>query len=122
MRGSAEAVLVLVLLALSGLLYAQTRLDYSQVARAPEFGSGLMTTQRVPSGPQRVQLVDLSSMREYVVPTGEPQIVPGPCRIGTGAHMASNTAVKTPTSLYLCIPDGTGQGFRWARVQISTAW
>lgn len=109
------------LIAVAGILLGQ--IDYNrQITNAPEFRGGFMTSQTMPNGRVTVSVFDAGWLREYVYPTTEPAIKPGPCRIGTGNVLASNAVVKTPTAIYVCAPDGTGGGFRWAKLQSATNW
>jgi hypothetical protein len=75
------------------------------------FGIGLVA---VDPGTGTVQVsVDTSQILYRVTPpTG-----PGPCPGGTGAISGSVDGYQ-----YMCIPDGTGNGFRWARAPVETSW
>jgi hypothetical protein len=75
------------------------------------FGSGFVT---VDAGTGTVQV---SLDTAYVLYRTQPPAGPGACTMGSGA-----IAGATDGYLYLCVPDGTGQGFRWARAPMETNW
>jgi hypothetical protein len=75
------------------------------------FGSGFVTAD---PGTGTVQvLLDTA----YVLYRTAPPTGPGACNTGTGA-----LAAATDGYLYVCIPDGTGKGFRWARAPMEISW
>jgi hypothetical protein len=75
------------------------------------FETGLASTEAVP-GTVRVS-VDTA----YVLYRTAPPAGPGSCSTGTGA-----IAAATDGYLYMCVPDGTSTGFRWARSPMETSW
>jgi hypothetical protein len=75
------------------------------------FGSGFVTAD---PGTGTVQVwLDTA----YVLYRAAPPAGPGACTVGTGA-----LAAATDGYVYVCVPDGTGQTFRWARSPVETAW
>jgi len=122
MRNAVTALIVVGYFALVGLfsfLVAQTVVDYGkQVTNKPKFGRGLQTIIGS-TGRYEVAVDDSWLSKVQVYPKSEPAIKAGPCKIGD-TYQASWTRVITPTAIYECIPDGTGSGFRWAKIAIAT--
>lgn len=122
-----DRLVILIPCLVIGAVFAFAQIDYTnQIRNAPRWGSGLIVTQQ-PGQPQHVMVSGVGVLREHVFAGGEPVIAPGPCVIADQIdsqkyEVASNTVLKTPSGVYLCLPDGTGNGFRWAKLAIALTW
>lgn len=102
----------------AAVLIGQTRLDYRQLNNAPKFERGLQVVQSS-AGQSRVS-VDLgNALRVVVLPKVDAAnpFEPLPnCDYryrGVLSRVPSTTTmIQTPGMQYLCVPDGTGSGFR----------
>ena len=119
------AVLTVVLLAQS--TNPPAKVDYRQIGNAPAFGKGIVIEKRQAGDVVHVQ--DVANLGVIVVPVLPVTIAPGPCvytegklTFREGTHFKSATVLQTPDTLYFCVPDGTGKGFRWMRVRGETSW
>lgn len=84
-------------------------------APAYSFQSGLITVQ-APGLPVQVSLDSAYVLYRGAPPSDAGQAC-GPS-VGTGAIAVSAATATVPAYVFLCVPDGTGQGFVWGKMAL----